>query len=126
VTSHTYASDKVVWIEAEGTAYQNEMETPKEVKEKAIRDAQTKEVESAEGTFIRSHTLISNSQIAEERIKIIATKQKEELLSLEVRDGLFQAYDVKFAGMISDLIKRLNQIEPSDWTEGKSVYIVRK
>ncbi|MGD0274527.1 MAG: hypothetical protein ABSB79_00500 [Syntrophales bacterium] len=102
------------------------METPKEVKEKAIRDAQTKEVESAEGTFIRSHTLISNSQIAEERIKIIATKQKEELLSLEVRDGLFQAYDVKFAGMISDLIKRLNQIEPSDWTEGKSVYIVRK
>lgn len=63
---------------------------------------------------------------AEERIKIIATKQKEELLPLGFRKGLFQAYDAKSTGMISDPIKRLNHIEPSEWSEATATYILSR
>jgi hypothetical protein len=242
-----YASEKPVWIEAEGEAYQSEIDTPKEVIERAKRDAQNKAVEKAVGVFIKSHTLVSNSQlaedlvyasvrgkiekvkiikggwdekdrnlyrvrlkalvepiypekghgisvklslsktglkegddvrifyqankecyvyifsvaadgsvtlllpnsanrdnfiksgtayefpaaeskvklkamflpdfkgkVAEERIKIIATKKKEELVPLGFQEGMFKVYDAKSTGMISDLVKRLNQLEPSD------------
>jgi hypothetical protein len=39
---------------------------------------------------------------------------------------MFKVYDAKSTGMISDLVKKLNQIEPTDWTEATAVYrIVR-
>jgi hypothetical protein len=63
---------------------------------------------------------------AEERIKIIATRQKEELLSLGFREGIFQVYDSKSTGMIGDLIRRLNQIEPTDWTEATAAYTLKR
>src|SRR3989337_545017 len=63
-----YASEKAIWIEAAGEAYQSEVEIPKEVMERAKRDAQSKAVEQAVGTFIKSHTLVSNNQIAEDLI----------------------------------------------------------
>jgi len=51
-------------------------------------------------------------KIAEERIKIIATKKKEELIPLRFQEGMFKVYDSKSTGMISDLVKRLNQLDP--------------
>jgi hypothetical protein len=63
---------------------------------------------------------------AEERIKIIATRQKEELLSIGFKEGIFQVYDAKSTGMISDLVRRLNQIEPTDWTETTAVYNLKR
>ncbi|HKZ46983.1 MAG TPA: hypothetical protein VJ202_06350, partial [Thermodesulfobacteriota bacterium] len=57
-----------VWITAEGEAYLGEIETQKEVKERAKIDAQNKAVEQAVGTFIKSHTLVSNNQVAEDLI----------------------------------------------------------
>lgn len=248
-----------LWIEAEGEAYQGEIETPKEVMERARRDAQSKAVERGVGAFIKSHTLVSNSQLsedliyaavrgkierietikewwdekernlyrvrlkalikpvypergegitlklslsktsvkkgevvkiyyqantdcyiyifsiaadgsvtllfpntmetdnsiksgrayefpgelskihleahflpeytkdtAEERIKAIATKKREEIIPLGFKEGLFKVYDAKSTGMISDLVKRLNQLEPLDWTEATAVYLLRR
>ena len=63
---------------------------------------------------------------AEEKIKIIATRQKEELLPLGYREGIFQAYDAKSTGMISDLVKHLNHLEPTDWTEATTVYTIKR
>jgi len=253
------ASEKPVWIAAEGESYQGEMDTLKEVKDRARRNAQSKAVEMAVGTFIKSHTLVSNSQVAEdliyaavrgkitkeevlsagwdtkernlykvkikalvepvyhekgdgfsaklhlsktnlmegedvkifysvnkdayiyifsvaadgsvtlllpnanmpdnftrtekahqfppidsqiqlkaiflpdykgtaaeERIKIVATRNKEALLPLGFKEGVFQVYDEKSTGMIGDLVRKLNQIEPTDWTEATSVYILRR
>jgi hypothetical protein len=253
------AGEKPIWVMAEGEAHQGDMDTPKEVQERAKRDAESKAVEQAVGTFIKSHTLVSNSQIAEdliyaairgkitkeeivtsdwdnkernlykikikafvapiypekgeglsaklslskadlkegeevnifyqvskdsyiyifsiaadgsvtlllpnsnmpdnftrigrayqfppadspihlkamflpnyreasaeEKIKLIATRQKEELLSIGFREGFFQVYDAKSTGMISDLVRRLNQIEPTDWTEATSVYTIKR
>jgi len=254
-----HAAEKAVWVEVEGEAYMGEIETQKEVKDRARRDAQNKAAEKAVGTFIKSHTLVSNFQIAEdliyaavrgkitkeeiitsdwdakernlyririkalvepvypergeglsiklslskidlkegeevkvfyqvsedayvyifsvaadgsvtllfpnsnmpdnftragrayqfppadsrihlkaiflpnqkeasaeEKIKIIATRQKEALLSIGFKEGIFQVYDAKSTGMISDLVRRLNQIEPTDWAETTAVYLLRK
>ena len=248
-----------VWIEAEGEAYLGEIETQKEVKERAKRDAQNKAVEQAVGAFVKAHTLVSNYQIAEdliytavrgkidkieiikegwdekdrnlykvrlkaliepvypekgqglsvklslskadlkegdevkifyqangdcyvyifsvaadgsvtlllpnsidsdnsvkggkayqfpadgskiklqanflpnydkpiaeERIKIIATKNKEDIISLGFQEGLFKIYDAKSTSMISDLVKRLNQMEPTEWTEATAVYVMKR
>ena len=253
------AAEKPVWITAEGESLQGEMDTLKEVKGRARRDAQSKAVEKAVGTFIKSHTLVSNYQIAEdliysavrgkiikeeiitsdwdtkernlyrikiralvepiypergeglsiklslsktdlmegeevkifyqgnedsyayifsiavdgsvtlllpnsntpdnfikagrayqfppvdsrihlkamflpndkeasaeEKIKIIATRNKEELLSIGFKEGVFQVYDAKSTGMISDLVRRLNQIEPTDWSEATAVYTLKR
>ncbi len=250
------AAEHLIWMESEGEAYQGEVETPKEVRERARRDAQNKAVEKAVGVFIRSHTLVSNSQLAEdliyasargkiekveviqegwdekdrnlfrvklkalirpvfpekgeglslkaslskshlkegeevkifyqanrecyiylfsvavdgsvtlllpnkgspdhriqagsaqvfpfderiklqarllpgyrkaeERIKIIATRKKEDLIPLGFQEGYFKVYDAKSTGMISDLVKRLNQLEPTDWTEANLVYQLEK
>ena len=253
------AAEKPLWVTADGASYQSEMDTLKEVKDRAKRDAENKAVERAVGTFIKSHTLVSNSQIAEdliyaavrgkitkeeiitsdwdakernlyrisikaliepvypekgeglsaklslsktdlkegeevnifyqvskdsyvyifsiaadgsvtlllpnsnmpdnftragrayqfppadspihlkamflpnhkeasaeEKIKIIATRNKEELLSIGFKEGIFQVYDAKSTGMISDLVRRLNQIELTDWTETTAVYNLKR
>jgi len=62
------AAEKPVWVTAEGEALQGELDTLKEVRARARRDAQAKAVEMAVGTFIKSHTLVSNSQVAEDLI----------------------------------------------------------
>ncbi len=254
-----FASDNPLWVEAEGEAYLSEVETPKEVMERARRDAQNKAIEQAVGVFIRSHTLVSNSQlaedlvyasvrgmaektevikegwddkdrnlyrvklkalvrpvypekgggislklslskailkggeevkiffqsdrdsyvyifsiavdgsitlllpnsinkdnfilagnayafptpeskihlramflpdfkgrVAEEKIKLIATRKEEELIPLGFQEGLFRVYDATSTGMISDLVKRLNQLEPADWTEATAVYTIER
>ncbi|MEK7196047.1 MAG: hypothetical protein AAB151_00125, partial [Nitrospirota bacterium] len=59
---------------------------------------------------------------AEERIKIIATKLREDIIPLGFQEGMFKVYDSKSTGMISDLVKRLNQLEPADWAEATVVY----
>jgi hypothetical protein len=253
------AAEKPIWVEAEGKANQGEIETPKEVMERARRDAQNNALEEATGVFLKSHTLISNGQlaedliyasvrgkiekvsilaegwdpgdrnlyrvklkaliapvypekgealsvgislsrtdlkegdevqifyevskdcyvylfsiaadgsvtlllpnsssrdnltkagtahefpggdsrirlramflpnypraVAEEKIKMIATRKKQDLLPLGFREGVFQVYDAKSTGMISDLVRRLNQMEPADWSEATVVYTLKK
>ena len=255
----SFASEKPVWVEATGEAYLGEIDTPKEVKERAKIDAQKNTLEKAVGVFIKSHTLVSNSQlaedliyasvrgkieknellnagwdskernlyrvtlralikpvypdkgamlslkaslsstdlregeevrifyeagsdcyiyifsiaadgsvtllmpnsshkenfikadtvnqfppsgspirlqamfirgfkgnIAEERIKLIATKEQEELLPLGFHEGMFKVYDTRSTGMISDLVKRLNRIDPDKWVETTEAYTLRK
>lgn len=254
-TMYVSATERPDWVEAEGEAYQSEIDTPKEVMERAIRDAESKAIEKALGVFLRSHTLVSNSQLAEdlvyaavrgkiekietiisgwdekdrnlyrvrlkalvspvypekgqgislklslsktdlkdgdelkifyqtnvdcyiyifsiaadgsvtlllpnsihkdnfiksetvyeypmsdgrmhlqakflpnykssfaeEKIKIIATKKKEDIIPLGFHEGMFKVYDAQSTGMISDLVKRLNQLDPSDWAESTVVY----
>jgi len=255
----SFASEKPVWVEATGEAYLGEIDTPKEVKERAKIDAQKNTLEKAVGVFIKSHTLVSNSQlaedliyasvrgqiekteilhegwdtkerslyrvklkslikpvypekgkglslkaylsktdlkegeevrifyeassdcyvyifsvaadgsvtlllpnslhrenltragkayefpasdsaihlkamflpnhkgkVAEERIKLISTKEKEEILSLGFHEGMFKVYDSRSTGMISDLVKRLNRIDPGMWTEATAVYTLTR
>ena len=68
VTSSSFAADNPVWVESDGEAVMGEIETQKEVKERAKIDAQNKAVQKAVGAFIRSHTLVSNAQLAEDLV----------------------------------------------------------
>lgn len=255
----SFAAEEPIWVESDGMATMGEVETPKEVKERAKIEAQKKAVEKAVGVFLKSYTLVFNSQlaedlifssvrgainkteiinegwdekdrniyriklkalvqpvhpekgegisiklslsktaliegdevrvffqsnkdcyvyifsvatdgsvtlllpnsinrdnliksdnayefppaesqlklramllpdfggkIAEEKIKIIATKNKEELVPLGFQEGMFKVYDAKSTGLISDLVKRLNQLDPGDWTEATSVYRIKR
>lgn len=254
-----FAAGEPVWVEATGEAYLGDFETPKEVKERAKRDAGAKAVEKAVGMFIKSQTLVSNYQLAEdliyasvrgkitklnvlregwdkgernlwtvkiralvelvypergdslqiklslsksvlkegeevrvfyqvnrncyvyifsiaadgsvtlllpnslirenlitpekvhefppsgneiklkavflpdfkektaeEKIKVIATSKPENLIPSGFQEGLFKVYDARSTGMISDLVKRLNQIDPSEWTEATAVYTISR
>ena len=58
---------------------------------------------------------------AVERIKIIATKSVEPILYSGFQEG-FKVYDAKSTGLASDLLKRLNQLEPSDWGDATVAY----
>ncbi len=64
--------------------------------------------------------------VAEERIKVIATRKKEDIVPLGFQEGMFKIYDAKSTGMISDLVKRLNQLEPDDWAEATAVYTIKR
>ncbi|MFZ5563279.1 MAG: DUF4384 domain-containing protein [Thermodesulfobacteriota bacterium] len=253
------AADAPVWVEATGEAWLGDFDTAKEVKDRSRRDAESKAVEKAVGVFIKSHTLVSNSQVAddliyaavrgkiveekvisadwdskerslyrttisarvepvypekgeglsaelflsqtelkegdavqlfykvsqdayvyifsiaadgsvtlllpnaampdnfiragqtsqfppagsaielkamflpghkgdtaEEKIKLVATRQKEDLLSLGFKEGSFQVYDQNSTGMISDLVRRLNRLEPTAWAEASTVYRLKR
>lgn len=63
---------------------------------------------------------------AREKIKVIATRRQEELIPLGFREGSFSVYDSKSTGMITDLVKRLNTIEPVDWTEATVEYVISR
>jgi len=58
---------------------------------------------------------------AVERVKVIATRHKEPLLERGFQEG-FAVYDAKGTGLMSDLLKRLNQLEPADWGEATLEY----
>jgi hypothetical protein len=58
---------------------------------------------------------------AEEKIKIIATKKEEPLLHGGFKEG-FKVFDAKSTGLVSDLLRRLAQLEPADWGEMTLVY----
>ncbi len=64
----SFASEKSIWVDAEGEAYMSEIDTPKEVMNRAKADAQRRAIEEAVGNFIKSHTLVSNSQLAEDLV----------------------------------------------------------
>lgn len=52
----------------------------------------------------------------EERVKIIVTRQPEPLLERGFQEG-FAVYDAASTALVSDLLKRLTQLDPTDWGE---------
>ncbi len=60
---------------------------------------------------------------ATEKMKIIATSKPEQLLEKGFQEG-FAVYDAKSTGLVSDLLRRLNQLDPADWGETTLVYTI--
>jgi len=96
-----HASDNPLWVEAEGEAYMSEVETPKEVMERAKRDAERKAIEQAVGVFIRSHTLVSNSQLAEDLVYVSVRGMKTEVIKEGWDDKDRNLYRVKLKALIT-------------------------
>ena len=74
----SFGGEKPVWVESDGEAVMGEVETQKEVKERAKIDAQNKAIEKAVGVFLRSHTLVSNSQLAEDLIYAAVSQSRPQ------------------------------------------------
>jgi hypothetical protein len=64
--------------------------------------------------------------VAEEKVKLIATRKKEDLIPLGFQEGMFTTYDATSTGMINDLVRRLNQLDPADWAEASAVYSIKR
>lgn len=76
---YSFAEDKPEWVDASGEAAGSEMESPHEVCERAKVNAQRKAREQAVGTFIKSHTLVSNGQLTEDLIFVRVRGKIEKL-----------------------------------------------
>jgi len=63
---------------------------------------------------------------AEETVKVIATRKREEIISLGFQEGMFKVYDAKSTGMINDLVRRLGGLEPSEWTQATAIYTIKR
>lgn len=64
--------------------------------------------------------------LAEEKVKLVATRRNEQLLALGLREGVFEVYDARSTGMVSDLVRKLNKINPEDWTEATANYKIMR
>lgn len=63
---------------------------------------------------------------ATERIKIIATRQKRDLIKAKFREGVFEVYGGKETGMMTDLLRELALLDDADWAEATLPYEVYK
>ena len=68
ISFSVFAAEKPIIIEVTGEAVGSDLESPRELFERAKADAQRTAIEQAVGTFIRSHTIVSNGQLAEDLI----------------------------------------------------------
>ena len=99
------AAEKALWVTAVGEAYQGETEIPKEVMERAKRDAQSKAIEQATGVFLKSHTLVQNSQVADDLIYAAVRGKINEMIVLnsgwDKRDR--NLYQIKIKALVEPL-----------------------
>jgi len=61
-----------------------------------------------------------------EKIKLIATTRKIDLLKGKIREGVYQVYPGKDSALVIDLLKELSVLDESEWAETTVPYEVRK
>ena len=99
------AADKPVIIEVTGEAVGSDLEAPREVFERAKAEAQRKAIEQAVGAFVRSHTIISNGQLAEDFIyaRVRGKIEQLEVLSQERDKNDLHRYHVKVRATVAPI-----------------------
>ena len=63
---------------------------------------------------------------ATERIKLIAVTHKTDFIKDRFKEGVFQVYDGKDTGLITDLLKTLSSLDDSEWAESTIAYEVNR
>lgn len=63
---------------------------------------------------------------ATERIKLIAVTHKTDFIKDRFKEGIFQVYDGKDTGLITDLLKALSALDDSEWAESTIAYEVNR
>ncbi len=96
------AADKPVLVEVTGEAAGSDLEAPREVFERAKEDAERKAIEQAVGTFIRSHTIVSNGELAEDLIyaRVRGKIEQVDVLSRERDRDDPNTYRVRIRAMV--------------------------
>jgi hypothetical protein len=74
---------------------------------------------------LRAHLLPGMKETqSSEKVKIIATRHKEILLERGFSEGMFKVFDARSTGLVGDLARKLNQLDPADWGEAVVVYSI--
>lgn len=68
----------------------------------------------------------ADARKAVEKIKLIATTKKVDLVKGKIREGVYQVYAGKETTLVTDLLKELSLLEESEWAEMTVPYEVRK
>lgn len=63
---------------------------------------------------------------ATERIKLVAVTHKTDFIKERFKEGVFQVYDGKDTGLITDLLKALAGLDDSEWAESTIAYEVNR
>ena len=63
-------------------------------------------------------------RVSQERVKIIASRKREIILERGFQEGMFQVYDARTTGLVGDLARKLNQLDPADWGEMMTIYTI--
>lgn len=126
------AAEKPVWVDAVGEALMGEIETQKEVKDRARQDARNQAVEKAVGVFIRSHTLVSNAQVADDLIyaAVRGKIKSEKTVSAGWDEKERNLYRVKIKALVEPVYPEKGEglsvklsLSKSDLKEGEDVKI---
>jgi hypothetical protein len=110
------AAEIPVTIEVIGEAIGSDLEAPRELYERAKADAQRIAVEQVIGTFVRSHTVVSNGQLAEDMIhaRVRGRVEKLEVINQERDKTDANHYRVKIRATILPVL--------ADKSEGITIY----
>jgi hypothetical protein len=66
------------------------------------------------------------SQTSIERIKVIATTQKIDLIKGKFPEGIFRVYSGRDMGLVTEFLKELAMLDERDWAEATVGYEVRE
>jgi hypothetical protein len=61
-----------------------------------------------------------------ERIKLVAVTHQTDFIKDRFKEGIFQVYDGKDTGLITDLLKALSTLDDSEWAEATIAYEVNR
>jgi hypothetical protein len=61
-----------------------------------------------------------------ERIKLVAVTHQTDFIKDRFKEGIFQVYDGKDTGLITDLLKALSALDDSEWAESTIAYEVNR
>lgn len=71
--------------------------------------------------------LPSNREESEEKVTVIATRRKIDLVGADFREAVYQIYEGKTTGLITQLSEKLYALEDADWDQHIATYrIFRK
>jgi hypothetical protein len=63
---------------------------------------------------------------ATERIKLIAVTHKTDFIKDRFKEGIFQVYDGKDTGLVTELLQALSALDDSEWAESTIAYEVNR
>jgi hypothetical protein len=106
ITLSSNAAEKAITIEVTGEAIGSDLEAPREMFERAKSDAQRNAIEQVVGTFVRSHTVVSNGQLAEDLIlaRVRGRVEKLEVLTQERDKADPNHYRVKIRATVVPVV----------------------
>lgn len=80
--ANSVAAETSIVIETTGEAFGSDMDSPREMFERARSDAQRKALEQATGTFIAAHSVVTNGQLSEDLVHAVVRGKLDKVVEI--------------------------------------------